>query len=205
MHAFTRAQRGATPTVQHPRNNHVCGCAAGRSPPIGSPVRPAKCQETAGEQNQERLPGRGNFGKVHGVGGGADADSSKSEHQPQEAYPPEDPVRWLCIQTFVEKNSALDLHRRETEGTGKKDKNEAWSKARLAAFTELLQWIQYSLDPTLMGTAPGPPINIFAMMWYYEHHDWVRSGYASKYQCLVSQDDSGKISAPSKGGQVPTT
>ena len=88
---------------------------------------------------------------------------------------------WSCIQTFVEKNPSFDIHRRETEETGKKDRNKAWSKSWLAAFTEMLERRQYSLDPTLIGPAPGPPINIFSVMCYDEHHAWVRSRHASNY------------------------
>ena len=117
--------------------------------------------------------------------------------------PRKDPLSWSCIHTFVEYNTAFDLHRLETEGTSKKDRNETWFKAWLANFTELLQRHQYYIDPTLMGPTPVPPINIFAIMWSDKHHSWVCSGHASKYECLVARDDSGKVAAQSEGGKSP--
>ena len=112
-------------------------------------------------------------------------------------------VSWSTIQNYVKNNPAFDLKKRETEGTGKKNPEETWSRARVAAVTELAQRRQYSLNPTSMGPSPGPPIDIFAILWSDEHHQTTRAGHASQYECRVARNAHGDVCAPSQGGVFP--
>lgn len=84
--------------------------------------------------------------------------------------------------------------------------DSAWAIARLAQCKQFKIQLHLVLPvPPALDEGPDAlhPLVLHAIVWWDEHHKKVRLGHASKFECLVSRDDAGKVCSPEDGGKFP--